>query len=97
MRHVAATRTCFGNVFEGADLQRLFGCRVARIRTTSRWRHRGRRGASRDLDLVADMIAQFRSVARELIGRSVLVRQHVISVRAAQAALNRDVAARVRG
>ena len=73
MRHAAATRTSFGDVFEGVDLQRLFG-RVGCARVcaaAARWRHRRGGGASSDLDLVAHMIGQFRGVTRELIGCAV--------------------------
>lgn len=81
VRHAAAARTCLGDVLEGADLQCLFG--FTSVRAAARRRHRGSRLAPSDLDFVTNVIAQFRGITRQLIGRAVLVSQHVISIRTA--------------
>jgi hypothetical protein len=54
---------------------------------------RSRAWGAGDLDLVPDMLSQFRGVASELIGSSAVVGKSVVSTRTAQAALHAGVGA----
>ena len=72
MRHCAAARTCFRDVFERTDLQGFFGARSLSLRASAGWRHRAILDRSCNLDLMADVVAQLCIVAAQLIHRAVL-------------------------
>jgi len=87
----AAGLTTLGNVFYGCDLQRLASACAAG--GAARFSSSGRSRCSCHFYFMADMLGQFRSVARELICHSILVGKSEVSVGATQATFDRHLTA----